>query len=297
MIAEGGTHRGHKVTIARSKNIWGPYESYEHNPLITGRDGSPVTCIGHAELVEDTDGKWWALMLARRDFGLSYPLGRETFMVPVDWPRGEFPRFEQVELDQTFSDRSVVTKNKGLLTDHDVTISSPHSLYLRDPNLQDYKQGDHKKSIILCLREEELGTAGGNPTFIGQRQTSLDSAALAEIDLTSVPVKGHCGLTVYKDPFRHASLDVDLDKRQISLAVRHLGQDFSFLKETSVQTSSAVRVTIQSTKEAYRFSYRTMDFSEWSAETELGQVSCSDMSGDDFTGTVPLSQKPYWKFY
>ncbi|KFZ05583.1 hypothetical protein V501_08222 [Pseudogymnoascus sp. VKM F-4519 (FW-2642)] len=286
LIAEGGTHRRHKVTMSRSKNVWGPYESYEHNPLTTGREGGIVTCVGHADLVEDTSGKWWAVMLARRDFGLCYPLGRETFMVSVDWPKGEFPRFEMAELNQRLSSRRVASKRRGFSTEYQVTISSPHSLYLRDPNLQDYKQGDNKKSIILHLREDELGTAGGNPTFIGQRQTSLDSIALAEIDLTSAPIKGHCGLTVYKDSFRHVSLDIDLDKRQISLAVHHLGQNFSFFKDTLLQASSAVRVMIQSTKEAYRFSYRTVDASKWSAETELGQVSCSDMSGDDFTGTI-----------
>ncbi|KAH7024212.1 glycosyl hydrolase [Ilyonectria destructans] len=34
-IAEGGTHGGHKITMARSKNIWGPYESRDRNPVLT----------------------------------------------------------------------------------------------------------------------------------------------------------------------------------------------------------------------------------------------------------------------
>ncbi|HZK62351.1 MAG TPA: glycoside hydrolase family 43 protein, partial [Anaerovoracaceae bacterium] len=35
LIAEGGTEYGHKVTIARSKNIYGPYESAPGNPILT----------------------------------------------------------------------------------------------------------------------------------------------------------------------------------------------------------------------------------------------------------------------
>jgi beta-xylosidase len=240
-------------------------------------------------LVDDTNGNWWAVMLARREFGPSYPLGRETFMVPVKWPRGEFPQFEPVELNQPVSEHNISSKT-SFPTDHQVTISSPHTLYLRDPKLQDYKQGHDSKTLILHLVEEELGTVGGNPTFIGQRQISLDSDAQAEIDLISAPRKGHCGLSVYKDPFRHISLDIDLGQRQISLAVHHLGQDLSFLKATLLQDASAVRVRIQSTTEEYKFLYNTFSNSHWSTETELGQIPCANMSADDFTGMAHFYQ-------
>jgi beta-xylosidase len=40
MISEGGTFKDHMITVARSKNIWGPYESFEQNPILTSRDTS-----------------------------------------------------------------------------------------------------------------------------------------------------------------------------------------------------------------------------------------------------------------
>jgi len=123
MIAEGGTHARHKVTIARSNNPWGPFESYENNPLITHQEGSEVTCVGHAELVDDMYGNWWAFMLARRDFGQSFPLGRETFLVPVQWPTREFPRFAPVELKQSTAGRSIAPK-QTLTQKHQVTLDS-----------------------------------------------------------------------------------------------------------------------------------------------------------------------------
>ena len=35
LTAEGGTKYDHAATIARSKNLWGPYEVHPENPLIT----------------------------------------------------------------------------------------------------------------------------------------------------------------------------------------------------------------------------------------------------------------------
>lgn len=91
LIAEGGTELGHMVTIARSRNITGPYESCPYNPVLTNRGtGLPIKAVGHADLVEDANGKWWAVCLGIRP--ISYPfkhiLGRETMLIPVVWKDG-----------------------------------------------------------------------------------------------------------------------------------------------------------------------------------------------------------------
>ncbi|KAI9157923.1 Non-reducing end alpha-L-arabinofuranosidase BoGH43A [Paramyrothecium foliicola] len=284
LIAEGGTHRRHKVTMAKATNVWGPYTSYENNPVLTARQGSPVTCVGHAELVEDTKGQWWAFMLARRELGASYPLGRETFMTPVEWAPNQFPRFDSVELSQNVSslDRQVASKS-GKVAFLEVLLSSLHTIYIRDPVLGDYKQGDDEKSIILQLGSDDLS---GSPTFVGQRQTSLESDAQAEVNLTSCPTSGHVGLSVYKDPFRHASLDVDLGRGEIALAVRDVEKELDYVNTQSIRGSSAVKLRINSTVESYQFTYSQLSESGWSTDIDLGEVSCADMSGDDFTGTI-----------
>jgi len=38
VISEGGTFEGHMITVARSRDIWGPYEAFERNPILTARD-------------------------------------------------------------------------------------------------------------------------------------------------------------------------------------------------------------------------------------------------------------------
>ena len=89
--AESGTEFCHSVMVARGRNIFGPYEYCPMNPVIThrhlGRD-YPVTCVGHADLVDDGSGNWYMVMLACRPQNGHTLLGRETFLAKVVWEDG-----------------------------------------------------------------------------------------------------------------------------------------------------------------------------------------------------------------
>lgn len=94
MCAEGGTGIDHSEVIFRSRSVWGPYESYAGNPILTQRDlpadrANPIINAGHADLVEGPDGSWWAVFLGSRAYGKGdYNTGRETYLLPVKWKDG-----------------------------------------------------------------------------------------------------------------------------------------------------------------------------------------------------------------
>lgn len=92
LAAEGGTEIHHAVSVARASSVTGPYEGCKGNPVLTHRHlgrGADVVGVGHADLVEAPDGSWWAVVLGMRPYGgYHYPLGRETFLVPVAWEDG-----------------------------------------------------------------------------------------------------------------------------------------------------------------------------------------------------------------
>ena len=96
LIAEGGTEFFHSVTVARSRGVFGPYEGYAGNPVLTMRHLGRKAAIqnaGHADLAELPDGSWYAVFLASRLIGgVSKNLGRETFLVPVCW-EADWPLF------------------------------------------------------------------------------------------------------------------------------------------------------------------------------------------------------------
>lgn len=96
MISEGGTEYGHKVTIARSRNIGGPYESNPANPILThinqNAENNPIQGVGHADMVQAHDGSWWLVCLGfRTQNGQHHVLGRETFLAPVTWNEDGWP--------------------------------------------------------------------------------------------------------------------------------------------------------------------------------------------------------------
>lgn len=92
MIAEGGTERGHSVTIARGPSPEGPFTGAPHNPLATARGTDrAVQNTGHGDLVELHDGAWAMVLLGTRPRSATRawaPMGRETFIVPVTWVDG-----------------------------------------------------------------------------------------------------------------------------------------------------------------------------------------------------------------
>lgn len=60
LIAEGGTERGHCVSIARGPAPDGPFEPCPDNPILSHRSTNrPIQNTGHADLVEGPDGSWW----------------------------------------------------------------------------------------------------------------------------------------------------------------------------------------------------------------------------------------------
>lgn len=88
ITAEGGTGRGHAVTVARSAELFGPYEVDPLNPMLTSRNDPELAlqCAGHGSLVETPDEEWYMAHLCTRPVDGQYAiLGRETALQQVFW--------------------------------------------------------------------------------------------------------------------------------------------------------------------------------------------------------------------
>lgn len=110
MFAEGGTGWNHGISMARSRNILGPYELDPQLSVLTSRDDATLTLqkAGHGELVETPAGEWYLVHLASRPLktgaglnpsspdksasadahaGHRCVLGRETCLQRVEWSK------------------------------------------------------------------------------------------------------------------------------------------------------------------------------------------------------------------
>lgn len=91
ICAEGGTSYGHAESVARARNVQGPYECHPDLYLLSSR-GDPKAYLqraGHASVCEGPDGRWWTAFLCGRPVGrtMSCPLGRETGISEVVWEK------------------------------------------------------------------------------------------------------------------------------------------------------------------------------------------------------------------
>ncbi|KAF2223358.1 glycosyl hydrolase [Elsinoe ampelina] len=91
--AEGGTEAGHQEWVFRSRDgPLGPWEGQGKGLWYNGPE-EEVQRTGHADVFQDGEGEWWGVFLGVRPVKeggkwLEPQLGRETFLVKVEWRDG-----------------------------------------------------------------------------------------------------------------------------------------------------------------------------------------------------------------
>jgi len=89
LTAEGGTGWGHAVTLARSKQLCGPYELHPETYILTARHRPDIELqrAGHADLVETQSGDTYLVHLCGRPLRNRgrCTLGRETAIQRMVW--------------------------------------------------------------------------------------------------------------------------------------------------------------------------------------------------------------------
>lgn len=96
ITAEGGTGWNHGVTVARSRDLHGPYELHPDQTILSSRHrpDAELQRAGHADLVDTQDGQTYMVYLCGRPLPNRgrCTLGRETAIQPIVWDEGGWPR-------------------------------------------------------------------------------------------------------------------------------------------------------------------------------------------------------------
>jgi len=181
MAAEGGTGEDHSEVVFRSKSVFGPYESYTGNPILTQRDLpakriAPVTCSGHADLVQTPKGDWVAVFLACQPYsGNYYNTGRQTFMLPVDWsgewpiilPKGKpIPSEVQIPTVSNLGEKPFADYSAKWRDEFDQPELMLEWNFIRTPKEKWYELKDN--SLIVHSNAVNIKDKG-NPCFLGRR--------------------------------------------------------------------------------------------------------------------------------
>lgn len=290
LIAEGGTEYGHQVTIARSRSIWGPYQSNPANPILTHRDKSgqdnPIQGVGHADLIQAHDGSWWMVALGFRHFDMHHLLGRETFLAPVRWDKDAWPVVNgngtlSLEMEVETLPQRPGTFGKVGAEREEFTHETlgPKWHYLLNPRVENYSLTERKGWMRLYGAAERIEQYGVSPTAILRRPQHHDCQMTTRLDYSALKRGDEAGMTLYLAPNYQMQLAVERG----SLALRYrLGSLVHTAAKRAIK-GSEVELRIHSTPSHFTFSYST-DGQKWQ---ELGRIESrflSKESAGGFTG-------------
>jgi alpha-N-arabinofuranosidase len=272
MAAEGGTEYGHMVTYARSESLWGPFEPYAANPVLTNRNlgGYPIQGVGHADLIDDNHGNWWLFHLGFRQIHrwlTFHHLGREVFLMPVDFKDGWFTVGDGITTEEVTTGRiSAVQEFRNTFN----TIEPLLRRFLRNPNMENFIFADDSIRIKSASDGDTLDSAG-SPAFVGLHQKEFDM----ELSVRVIANDGEAGVTVYMDENHHYDLCFDGSHVKLKLNIG----DIKHVR-TQIPADGSVTLKIISDAVNYEFFYNGISLGK--AQT---RYLSSEVAGG-FTGVV-----------
>lgn len=311
MCAEGGTgvHEWHSEVIFKGETPFGPFVAYEGNPILTQLNldparENPITCAGHADIVEDGNGQWWAVFLADRPFKEDYEnLGRETHMLPVSWTEDGFPVIlpagETVPLivrhEGVKRGENVTFGNFSIHDDFSGSKLSDAWMTLRTPATEHYSLSD-KPGYLSLYCSEEKSTGVHTPSLVVRRMHHHKFTASTRMYFNPQTETEAAGMLLFKDESHQYFLKVTLG----NITLRKIESKLNFIPgqrperiDASEDLASAqiegykfIDLKITSDGETFAFWYAP-DGKEWTLLADgVDATYLTTLSAGGFTGTV-----------
>lgn len=290
MVAEGGTEYGHMITCARSKNPFGPFESFGENPILTNRnlggDRNIIQGIGHGDLIQHENGSFFLVCLGFRQIGNWQPyhhLGREVFLAPVKWREdGWFTAGDEGVVNE-WTEVNLTARpqrdDRYHVSFTDTDLTNCRWCYLRDYQKENYVFEDG----ILKLRGTKVTLEEADtPTFAGIRQSEFNT----ELSVTVSGEAREAGVTFYMDEDQHYDLAIIKQEGKTKVMLRiKTGDAQAVLNMVEIEADSeGIILEVESKPEKYYFYVRTGDKKEFLGEARTKYLS-SEVAGG-FTGVV-----------
>ncbi|WP_299093636.1 glycoside hydrolase family 43 protein [uncultured Metabacillus sp.] len=294
ITAEGGTGKTHAVTVARSKEITGPYEVDPLNPMLTSAHDEhlPLQKAGHGSLVCTQTGEWFMAHLCSRPVNGNYSiLGRETALQRVKWTDDGWLRLEcggneaQVEVKAPNLPQHPFSHDQN---EHDEFQSE--ALH---PTWNTLRKAPDETWCSLSERKGYLRIKGGESLhslhdqhLIARRQQHFFCEAETEIEFEPETFLQMAGLVLYynTDNYVYFYLSHDEEKGKCLNIMRCVWGEFEQLNlwiSVEGTKSCGLKAVL---KDADATFFYTTDTNDWH-EVE-GPISIAHLSdeGNGFTG-------------
>lgn len=288
MVAEGGTMYNHGVRLARSKNIYGPYE-YDPMPLLTTRDNpeSPLQRTGHASLVDTPDGDYYVAYLCGRPIGDKKRciLGRETALAEVVWDENGWLRL----------------KDGGVVPPTQYSSNLPEHKFPEKPEC-DYFNSDklpaHYKTLripftdkmgslsarkgYLRLYGHESVTSWFNQSLVARRLDAFNTETTVKMEFSPKTFQQMAGLEVIYDTYNFFYLYMSNDEmgnNVLRIAVRDSLKFYNPVGFVSIGNNTTVWLRVKIDCLKLQFSY-SLDGEKF--ENIGGELDCSNLADEAY---------------
>jgi len=206
VTAEGGTSWTHRVTVARARQLFGPYQVDPAGAMLTsaGRPELTLQKAGHGSLVETPAGEWYLAHLVGRPYTPlgRCVLGRETALQAVSWTADGWPRVdggvpaEIVPAPAGSSGPAISPRGQDEEDDFDAPTLGPNWSTLRRPAGPEW--------IDLATRPSHLRIRGGQspmarhrPSLVARRVTAQRCTFEAVVEFDPRNYRQLAGVTAY----------------------------------------------------------------------------------------------------
>lgn len=291
MAAEGGTGPGHSEVVFSSNSPFGPFKPCAINPILTQRGlpadrPNPVTCVGHADLVQTPEGDWHAVFLGVRPYrGGHDVMGRETFMLPVSWKNNQPVILPEGETITNITDNrpygpTPLWTAEGLANE---------AFFIRTPLVACYEI-DAKGRLALTAGSTDLNEKR-QPAAIGRWINSPTFSAQTAVDFKPVRQGDFAGITCFHNDDCYIRFGKTLDaagKPVLLMEAYSLGELRNHASAPLPEADGKIYLKVEGDNIVnYTFSYATDPKGNW---TPVGEPVSADLlstqTAGGFTGTM-----------
>lgn len=299
--AEGGTVYSHQEVVARSEDLFGPYETQPGEAFLTAFD-SPDNYLqkcGHGSLVSTPGGEWYFAHLTGRPWHHENEssrdprgwctLGRETAIQKVEWDDEKWPhivggkqgsRYVEAPKDAAQTEYAPTYPEKD---DFDSAALNINFNTLRVPFDESMGSLTEKPGHLRLYGKGSL-TNEHEQSLVARRWQSFHFDAQTAVAYSPFSFQQMAGLVNYYNTGHWSMIHVtwnEINGRVIEVSQNNRGVLTSFLKDKAIKVPDEVEYVhfkVKVRKESYRYAY-SFDNENW---TEIDITLDAAILSDDY---------------
>lgn len=314
MCAEGGTGYGHSVTVGRSMNILGPYESDPCNPILTStpdfdemdnddavklnryNPNSYLQKSGHGSIVKTSLDEVYMVHHSGRPLlpDLRCTLGRETCIQKMYWTEDGWLRLfdggNMAKTEVVPSELPLQSWGEEAIREEFDSRDMPINFYSPRIDYQEFTSLTDRKGYLRIRGQESISSLN-RTSLVASKLTSLHVLVTTKMDFKPEVYQHYAGILIYYDNMDYIILRKTYNEKKAQSVIDLLqvknGERIELLEEAiSVEDESIYfRLRIEGRNTTFYWSMDGENYKQIGGFYDTSEFSDEFCKHGEFTGT------------